>query len=111
MQRHPNPGLRAIISEASVALAHLDAERLEEMAIYCKALIDEPETTLEVSRLPEPAVSETHLGVATFRRVLVATNANLQVMRNLRGKRDEKLEYGPLPDGCNRSAWSAHGQH
>jgi len=33
------PGLKAILLEVSHTLARLDADRLEEMARYCEALI------------------------------------------------------------------------
>ena len=33
------PELKNILAKASQALAHLDAETLEEMAVYCAALV------------------------------------------------------------------------
>src|ERR1700687_3627077 len=39
MKQVPQPELKSMLVEASHALAHLDADRLEEMALSCAALV------------------------------------------------------------------------
>lgn len=111
MQRGTNPGLKAIISEASVALSRLDAEGLEGMARWCEALLVGYQATPLVSRLPASEVSEASREVAIFRRLLQATNSNLQVMCCLCARRAEQLEYGSAPAGFSGSAEGKNGVH
>jgi len=111
MQKQLHPVLKAIVSEASVALARLDADRLEEMALSCEALIGVPETSLTVLRLRECEAGNAHRNMAIFGRVLEETSANLHVMRRLHGSRAERLEYGPVSAGCDRSAEDENGIH
>jgi len=77
--------LKAIACEASVALAHLDATRLEELAISCEALTSAPIEIREVMDAIE--------GMAVLGRVLEATRANAEVMQRLRVLRTERIEY------------------
>jgi hypothetical protein len=69
--------LKEILAEASQALAHVDAERLDEISLYCQALLDAPATCEAEAR---NAANE----MAVFSHVLEATRANLRVMRRLR---------------------------
>src|SRR5664280_2739136 len=89
-----NPGLRGLVVEASRALARLDADRLEELALSCQALnrdlaVQKPR---ERAALAEQA-REAAVDMAIFSRVLEATRANLNVMLRLRELRDGRLEY------------------
>ncbi len=87
-------GLQALISEASLALAHLDAGRLEELAIACQVL---------TRGLPQKTVAEreemfAHMRAATaemetLRRVLAATRSNVRVLQRLQQIRAARVEY------------------
>ena len=81
--------------EASLALARLDADRLEELALSCQALNRDlsawsGQERAEMARQAREAAGE----MAIFARVLEATRANLDVMSRLRELRDGQLEYG-----------------
>jgi hypothetical protein len=86
--------LREVVVEASLALARLDAERLEELAASCAALncdsagFSVPERQ-DVKRQAQDASGE----MAVFGRVLEATRANLEVIRRLRDLRDGRRNY------------------
>ena len=93
---HTNAELKALVVEASRALASLDAARLEELALCCEALNrklvsreTDPRLRTEMARQAQDAVQD----MAVFRRVLEATRANLSVMNRLREMRMGKLEY------------------
>src|SRR5579863_3598139 len=90
-----NPELRELVVEASLALARLDADRLEELALSCQALNGDLAPALatdggEMARQARAAAGE----MAVFGRVLDATRANLEVMNRLRERRAAQLEYG-----------------
>jgi hypothetical protein len=104
--------LKEVVVEASRALARLDAERLEELALSCQALnrdLPQPAT-------PERAALAGQAGeavgeMAAFARVLEATRANLQVMNRLRELRAGRLEYSePQSRGWARPE-SGHGDN
>lgn len=124
------PRLKVLVAEASQALARLDAPRLEELALSCKALNREAppvSTSDKLSAGDKLTASEREMLVreareavgemAVFARVLEATRGNIRVMNRLRELRMGRLEYGerPAPD----NAWSAaknsdgsgHGKH
>lgn len=111
MQYVPEPELKNILAEASHALARLDADRLEEMALSCAALVRGVDRVrCDVKNQSGP--SETMREMAIFARVLEATRANLKVMRRLREVRSAQLEYGPAQaGGVNASGESEHGDH
>jgi hypothetical protein len=93
------PNLKELVVEASRALAHLNAERLEELALSCEALT----RTLGVSAGRDGAAladraREAVGEMAVFARVLDATQANLNVMKRLRELRSGRSEYGTLPE-------------
>src|ERR1700739_4343738 len=89
-----NPELRELVVEASLSLARLDAERLEELALWCR---DFDRDVIQVGnaecaergRQAREASGE----MAIFGRVLDATRANLEVMKRLRERRAARLEY------------------
>ena len=95
--------LKDLVAEALKALARLDAERLEELALSCEALNRAPapasaEARARLARQANEAAAE----MAVFARVLEATRANLNVMQRLRDLRAGRMEYGELP--CQRWA-------
>jgi hypothetical protein len=84
--------------EASRALARLDADRLEELAISCRALNRgggtlDPEKRMVLARQARDAAGD----MAVFARVLEATRTNLRVITRLREMRLGRLEYRELP--------------
>jgi hypothetical protein len=91
-----NPELRDLVAEATRALAGLDAERLEELALSCRALNRDLETAgpawrNDMTRQARDAERD----LAIFGRVLAATRANLGVMIRIRALRQGRpLEYG-----------------
>jgi hypothetical protein len=104
--RREHPELKQLVAEASRALALLDAGRLEELALSCRALNqdlaapgfrDRP----RLARQAREAAGE----MAVLARVLEVTRGNLEVMNRLRELRAGRLEYG-----APRSAeWSTPG--
>ena len=106
------PELKNILVEASHALANLDADRLEEMALSCASLVRAVDSeSVDVKDRLDPECREAWKDMAIFMRVLEATRANLNVMRRLREMRAVQLDYGPERDGCNRAAGSDNGDH
>jgi hypothetical protein len=102
-----NPELRALVVEASLALARLDADRLEELALSCQALNRDlsgwsGQEQMEVARERRELTGE----MAVFERVLEATRANLDVMSRLRRLHEGQREYG----GSLRRRSSGTGQ-
>ena len=87
--------LKELVLKASRALARLDADRLEELALSCRALNRglQPADEDACAALAAEA-SEAEGDMAVFSRVLEATRANLQVMNRLRELRAGRLEYG-----------------
>jgi hypothetical protein len=92
--RRVNPELKDLVVEASRALARLDADRLEELAVSCQALNralapGEEAFRAAVSRQAREATAE----MAVFAKVLEVTRANLNVLNRLRELRAGRLEY------------------
>ena len=105
-----NPELRELVVEASLALARLDAERLEELARSCHGLnreMTEPSTMslerrTDLARQSREATGE----MAVFGRVLEVTRANVDVMNRLRELREGRREYGGRAIRCrSRGLW------
>jgi hypothetical protein len=89
-----NPELRELVVEASVALARLDADRLEELALSCRALNRDPagmsgDERAEWRRQTLDASRE----VEVFGRVLDATRVNAEILNRVRERKRERLEY------------------
>jgi hypothetical protein len=104
--------LREFAREAAEALAHLEAERLDELASSCADLISrleaaEADQRVALASQAREAVSD----MAVFARVLDATRANLNVMKRLRELSGERLEYseGQLRGWIEAEA--GHGDH
>ncbi len=101
-ERGGRPLLKELVIEASRALARLDAERLEELALSCQALNRDLAHEDAEGRAALAVEAGSAAGdMAVFARVLEATRANLSVMRRLRELRAGRLEYraGPLEYG------------
>lgn len=96
-----HPELRELVVEASLALARLDADRLEELALSCRAL----NRDLALLSNEERTAFNHQVGagsreMAVFERVLNATRSNLEIARRLRDRRSSRLEYNrPLVTG------------
>jgi hypothetical protein len=93
-----NPQLRELMVEASLALARLDADRLEGLALSCQALNRDLTASRDLKRTELVRQAQEAQGeLAVFGRVLEATRANLEVMNRLRDPGASRLEYAPLP--------------
>lgn len=90
-----HPELKQLVLEASLALARLDAGRLEELALSCQALNRDIGTAgkEDRGRLAGQA-READGDMAVFARVLEVTRGNLKVLNRLREMRAGRLEYG-----------------
>ena len=92
--RQEHPELKELVMEASHALALLDSERLEELALSCQALNrDLAPLSAEVKEELVRQAREAAKDMAVFARVLEATRANLKVMERLRQMHASGLEY------------------
>jgi len=110
--RRQHADLKELVVEASRALARLDADRLEELALSCQALNRElaPEGAGQRAEMLRQA-REAKGDMAVFARVLEATQANLDVMNRLRELRAGRLEYGErLAQGWLRTE-GGHGNN
>ena len=108
--RQEHPKLKELVLEASRALARLDADRLEELALSCQALNrDLAESNPERQRALAQEAREADGDMAVFARVLEVTRANLNVMNRLRELRAGRLEY----DERQARGWteSRHGDN
>lgn len=93
---HGNPELRAIVLEASRALALLDTHRLEDLGFSCRALnktLTVGDADIDERKDLARQAGEAKAYMALFVRVLKATRANMQVMNRLREMRAGRLEY------------------
>jgi hypothetical protein len=107
-----HPELKELVLEASQSLAHLDADRLEELALSCQAL----NRALRPSSADERGelVRQTHKAaqdMKVFARVLEATRANLNVINRLRELREGQMEYGERQAQEWTGMESAHGDN
>lgn len=127
-ENRANPKLKEMVVEASRALARLDVERLEELALCCQALNrdlsrgDLADGDGQARALLAVEARAAGNDMAVFARVLEATRANLNVMNRLRELRAGRLgyregpleylegrpEYGPQAPGWRRME-SGHG--
>jgi hypothetical protein len=104
-ERRGRPKLKELVVEASQALARLDADRLEELALSCQALnrdLVQNQTQGDAADRAALAMEckEAEGDMAVFARVLEATRANLNVMNRLRELRAGRLEYSEGPLEC-----------
>ena len=110
--RRAHPELKKLVAEASRALACLDADRLEELALSCQALNrdwtpDDAQQRAELARQAREASGD----MAVFSRVIEATSANLQVMNRLRDLRSGRLEYSEVQARGWTQTGSGHGDN
>ncbi|HEY1253188.1 MAG TPA: hypothetical protein VGF01_00255 [Terracidiphilus sp.] len=107
-----HPMLKDLVMEASQALARLDAERLEELALSCQALNRDlarmdGDARLVLNSQAKAAAKD----MAVFARVLEATRSNLDVMNRLRERRQGQLEYRAASRPGWRPTESGHGDN
>ena len=106
------PQLKEIVAEASVALAHLDANRLEELALSCEALnrglSGAGRKEWEQLAVESKGAAEE---MAVLARVLEATKANLNVMHRLRELRLGQEDYGSSLPVWKQGTESRHGDN
>ncbi|MGA9670238.1 MAG: hypothetical protein WBQ94_13580 [Terracidiphilus sp.] len=89
------PELKELVAEASQALARLDSNRLEELALSCQALNRDFSPVIGENRATMTRQAREVMGeMAVFARVLEATRSNLNVMKRLRELRQGRPEYG-----------------
>jgi|ERR1035438_2611995 hypothetical protein len=104
--------LKELVKEASHALARLDADRLEELALSCQALNRELTPASKPQRADLARQSREAAGeMAVFSRVLEATRANLNVMNRLRELRAGRFEYVEPQSRSWTRAESDHGDN
>jgi hypothetical protein len=110
--RRELPDLKKLVLEASQALARLDADRLEELALSCQVLNrDLVPANAEDRAWLDSQAKEAAGEMTVFARVLEATRANLKVMKRLQELRTGCLEYGELQTcGWSRTE-SRHGNN
>ena len=94
-QRMP---LKALVIDASRALARLDTERLQELACCCNALIHGLQTEdLRFHSCLAWEAAQASKEMSVFARVLQGTRANLDVIERLHDARLGRLEYSAAP--------------
>lgn len=111
-ERGEQPALRKLVAEASRALALLDADRLEDLALSCQALNRNLEAMHAGQRRALVCQAREAAGeMAVLERVLSATRANLSVVRRLRDLREGRLEYGQAAGWERNGTGSRHGDN
>jgi hypothetical protein len=111
-QTFVRPALRDLVLQASRALARLDADRLEALAVSCQALnrdLDSPGSVERGSLTSE--VRDAVGGIGALARVLDATRTNMLVMSRVRELQAELLEYGPSAGRGWRPMETKHGDN
>jgi aminopeptidase N len=104
--------LKELVVEASRALARLDADRLEELALSCQALNrDLAGMDGDARKSLVPQAKAAVQDMAVFARVLEATRSNLDVMHRLRERRLGQLEYSAGSGLAWRRTESGHGNN
>ncbi len=86
--------LREVVADAAAALAKLDADRLEELALSCRMFHCDCQNSKADGVETYRQAREISKEVALFRGVLEATGANIRVLHQLRDRRGNELEYG-----------------
>jgi hypothetical protein len=95
--------LGGVFDATSLALARLDAGRLEGIALSCEDLAH------DCTVRTDPRRAERLMG--EFKRLLELTNANLAFMDGLRSMRSRRLEYGRVPVKVCITVEVGHGNH
>lgn len=104
--------VKDIVVDARRALARLDAERLEEIAMSCQALDhalsqEDVEGGCELQRAGGAAKQE----MAVLARVLEMTQANRNVLNRGREMRATRLEYGRGVESFRNNAEIRYGDN
>jgi hypothetical protein len=111
-ERRVHPALKELVVQASQALARLDADRLEELALSCQALNRDLGLKDGMDRKALQAQALEAKGeMAVFARVLAASRANLNVMNRLRDSQLGQLEYREEQVHGWMSSENAHGDN
>jgi hypothetical protein len=109
-QSRVRPALKDLVVEASRALAQLDADRLEALAVSCRVLNRNLDwESVEGNTLPAE-VRGAAVEMGAFESVLDATKANLQVMNRAQQLRSELPQYGPGA-GCSWQSTEGRNGH
>jgi hypothetical protein len=107
-----HPELRQLVAEASRALASLDADRLDELAISCQALNRDLETLGEGDRIQlAQQAREANADMAVLGRILEVTRGNLNVIHRLQELRGGRLEYSARPERGWTPTVISHGDN
>jgi hypothetical protein len=107
-----HPELKEVVAEASRALARLDACRLEELVLSCRALNRAlPAASAAEKGILRRQAAEAQSEMAVFGHVLEATRSNLKVMNRLRELRMGRLEYSVRQVSGSAGTESGHGEH
>ena len=112
LEHHVHPALKQVIAEASLALARLDGDRLEELALSCEALnrgLGNPDENTRI--LFECEARNAVQEMAGFARVLEATRSNLNVVHRLGEMRARRLECLDGMDGALGYGRVRHGDN
>ena len=106
------PMLKELVLEASRSLARLDANRLDELVISCRALSSNLDTWKSADRawLASEAGYAAREMVA-FAAVLDATRANIRVMRQVTEFQKELPQYGPVAGHSGLATEAKHGDN
>ena len=109
MMQVVRPELKELVSEAVQSLAKLDAARLEELALSCRALNRDlsPAAQQIIATQSRAAKHE----MAALARVLQATGANRAVLSRLHKLRASQMEYGVAPPSLRIETEDVHGLH
>ena len=106
------PVLKEIVVEASRALARLDADRLEELALSCQALNkDYSASSLQDRSLLAAQARHSRRELKTLARILELTQDNLQVFRQTCEPQSGRLEYGQPQSRFWQRAENGHGDN
>ena len=81
--------VREMLTESAQALAHLEADRLEEMARRCETLL------FEGVNQPQVHGAGIRRELSIFRKVLQITSANHALLKPRQSGEEMPLEYGP----------------
>lgn len=108
--KRDHPDLKQIVTEASRALAGLDAGRLEELAMSCRALNRDLACGDSTGRLRlARQAREAAPAMDVLARILDVTRGNLEVMHRLRDLRAGSLEYAAPKSSRWAPSGSGHG--
>ena len=101
-----NDDLKALLVEASLALAGLEVAKLEELALSCIGLLREMGGESGQMTL-DPSAIRRELSI--FGRSVEATRANRDVLGKLRNRETPGLDYGLSP--VSGTLGVGHGDH